>query len=172
MATAAGKIRDPNTLSNYDKFRTRHITADFKIDFQKKRLEGKVSLNLQVLDKAAEIVLDSSFVDVQDVTINDSKAKWSLEPRSEPYGSPLKVQVGSDIDVGKEVVLGVSMNYAPVASLTCPRSNWRPRKDARLYNGCQKSRHRTRSIRTCVSNALLVHAALINYSLAVPSHTC
>ena len=107
MATIT-KLRDPNTLSNYDKFRTRHIAANFKINFEKKRLEGNVVLNLEVLDKAKEIVLDSSFVDLQDVTLNGSAVKWKLEERSEPFGSPLKVEVGDNVDLGKEIVLDAS----------------------------------------------------------------
>lgn len=107
MATIT-KLRDPNTLSNYDKFRTRHIAANFKINFEKKRLEGNVVLNLEVLDRAKEVVLDSSFVDLQDVTLNGSAVKWKLEERSEPFGSPLKVEIGDNIEIGKEIVLDVS----------------------------------------------------------------
>jgi hypothetical protein len=34
--------RDPNTLSNYHNFVTRHTQADFDIDFEKKVLSGRV----------------------------------------------------------------------------------------------------------------------------------
>ena len=108
MATAI-KLRDPNTLSNYDKFRTRHITANFKIDFEKKRLEGEVALRLEVLQKANEIVLDTSYIDLTAITVDDSKAEWNLDARSEPYGSALRIQVDKDIEVGKQLTVNVSM---------------------------------------------------------------
>ena len=107
MATT--KIRDPNTLSNYDKFRTKHITANFKIDFEKKRLEGDVALRLEVLEKAREIVLDTSYIHLAAITVNDSKAEWNLDARTEPYGSALRIQVDKDIEVGKQLIVNVSI---------------------------------------------------------------
>lgn len=109
---ATSKIRDPNTVSNYDKFRTRHITANFKIDFERKRLEGEVALRLEILEKAGEVVLDTSYLDLEEVTVNDSKAQWKLDARSEPYGSALRIQVVDDnIEVGKDLVINVCAIY-------------------------------------------------------------
>jgi leukotriene-A4 hydrolase len=56
--------RDPNTLSNYDDFRTKHTTAVLEIDFEKKVLKGNVALVLESLTdaKSEEILLDTRFV--------------------------------------------------------------------------------------------------------------
>lgn len=56
--------RDPNTLSNYHNFVTRHTSVDFDIDFDKKRLYGSVTLTLESLtdEDVKEIVLDSRYV--------------------------------------------------------------------------------------------------------------
>jgi leukotriene-A4 hydrolase len=52
--------RDPNTLSNYNAWRTQHITANLEIDFAKKRLFGDVVLKLKSLEgESGEVVLDS-----------------------------------------------------------------------------------------------------------------
>ena len=52
--------RDPNTLSNYNAFRTKHTEADFEIDFNAKRLKGTVHLTLEKLVKdASKVILDS-----------------------------------------------------------------------------------------------------------------
>lgn len=52
--------RDPNTLSNYNVWRTKHTTANFTIDFEKKSLVGTVLLKLQKLTKGEDkIVLDT-----------------------------------------------------------------------------------------------------------------
>jgi leukotriene-A4 hydrolase len=55
--------RDPNTLSNYNAWRTQHITANLEIDFAKKRLFGDVVLKLKSLEgESGEVVLDSRSV--------------------------------------------------------------------------------------------------------------
>lgn len=54
--------RDPNTLSNYNAWRTKHTTANFAVDFEKKSLIGTVQLKLQKLSKAENrIVLDTRY---------------------------------------------------------------------------------------------------------------
>jgi leukotriene-A4 hydrolase len=56
--------RDPNTLSNYHEIRTTEISIDFDINFEKKRLEGGVSLKLKGVAKSAvkEVILDTRLV--------------------------------------------------------------------------------------------------------------
>jgi leukotriene-A4 hydrolase len=56
--------RDPNTLSNYHNFVTRHTSVDFEIDFEKRILSGAVELEFESLtdDHVAQIVLDSRCV--------------------------------------------------------------------------------------------------------------
>jgi hypothetical protein len=56
--------RDPNTLSNYHNFVTRHTSVDFDIDFSKKRLFGSVVLTLESLtdEEVKDVVLDSRYV--------------------------------------------------------------------------------------------------------------
>jgi hypothetical protein len=51
--------RDPNTLANYGEWLTKHTTVDFKINFEKQRLEGSVLLELESLTdkKSQEIIL-------------------------------------------------------------------------------------------------------------------
>ena len=54
--------RDPNTLSNYHNYVTRHTSVDFEIDFEKKRLVGRVGLKVESLvdgDGGVDLVLDS-----------------------------------------------------------------------------------------------------------------
>lgn len=53
--------RDPNTLSNYHNFLTKHTAVDFEIDFKHKILSGAVALDLESLtdEDVKEIVLDS-----------------------------------------------------------------------------------------------------------------
>jgi leukotriene-A4 hydrolase len=55
--------RDPNTLSNYHNYVTRHTNLDFEIEFERKRLVGSVVLRMESLtDAEVDVVLDSRCV--------------------------------------------------------------------------------------------------------------
>ncbi|ESZ91500.1 putative Leukotriene A-4 hydrolase like protein [Sclerotinia borealis F-4128] len=105
--------RDPNTLSNYNHWRTKHTIADLAIDFQKQRVYGTVTLQLEsITDKESEeIILDTSFVDVQNVTVDGNKTgQWSLKERTEPYGSPLSVKIPGGAAKGTIVALDITLS--------------------------------------------------------------
>lgn len=59
--------RDPNTLSNYNNFKTTNTAVDLKIDFQKQTLSGLVSLTLKSLTEGEtdQVILDSRFDSLQ-----------------------------------------------------------------------------------------------------------
>jgi len=92
MATA---VRDPNTLSNYGSWLTKHTTASLSIDFEEKLLRGKIDYELisRPGNRSQEIVLDSSFVAVKSVTVGGSDVKWELRDRVSAYGSPLHISL-------------------------------------------------------------------------------
>ena len=59
-AASIHQPRDPNTLSNYNAWRTKHTTANFEIDFDGERLKGNVELTLEKLAKnESKVVLDT-----------------------------------------------------------------------------------------------------------------
>src|SRR3954471_19800314 len=72
MNTTIDSPRDPNTLSNYNNWRTTHTTASFHILFDEQRLQGNVSLDLKSLTEAesTEIILDSSYLNISEVKVN------------------------------------------------------------------------------------------------------
>ncbi|KAL1640706.1 Leucyl aminopeptidase yscIV [Diplodia intermedia] len=133
-AVAVNAPRDPNTLSNYHNFLTTHTTANFELDFAKKRLLGNVVLLLKSLtDKEAEeVVLDTrfvshisycslvlafltsmaihSFLDITDVKVDGKSAKWDLAARVEPYGSPLFIKLGKGVEKDKQIAIDISLS--------------------------------------------------------------
>jgi leukotriene-A4 hydrolase len=113
MATTINMPRDPNTLSNYNNWKTKHTIADLAIDFKKQRVHGTVTLHLEsITDKESEaIVLDTSFVDVQTVTVDGSKSEeWTVKDRFEPFGSPLEIKIPGGAAKGAIVVLGITIS--------------------------------------------------------------
>lgn len=92
-AASIHQPRDPNTLSNYNAFRTKHTHTQLEIDFGAKRLKGVVELTLEKLSKSEnKIVLDTSYLDISSVHVGGEKASYELaSSRTEPYGSPLSI---------------------------------------------------------------------------------
>lgn len=112
MATSTPPVvrpRDPNTLSNYTAWRSRHIAADFEIDFANKRLTGNVIHQLLSKTRAEtkEILLDTSFLDISQVKVDGQPAHWELLPRFEPYGSALKILLEKGVEEGVAVEVDV-----------------------------------------------------------------
>lgn len=111
MATTTPILRprDPNTLSNYTAWRSRHITANFEIDFSNKRLAGNVIHQLLSKTQAEtrEILLDTSFLDISQVKVDGQTAQWEVLPRFEPYGSALKIVLEKGVEEGSTVEVDV-----------------------------------------------------------------
>lgn len=103
--------RDPNTLSNYHNFLTKHTSASYEIDFKKNILKGGVTLTFESLTDAEskEIVLDTSFLSITDVKVNGKAANWNIGDRLEPYGAPLTIKLDEGFAKGKEVHIDVKL---------------------------------------------------------------
>ncbi|KAG9201995.1 hypothetical protein G6514_005190 [Epicoccum nigrum] len=104
--------KDPNTLSNYHNFLTKHTSVDFEIDFEHKILSGAVALDLESLtaEEVKEIVLDSSFLDISEVKVDGQTAKYEVGDRIEPYGAPLRITLSSSVPKGKIVSLVIAVS--------------------------------------------------------------
>ncbi|KAI4206314.1 MAG: hypothetical protein LQ346_001139 [Caloplaca aetnensis] len=104
--------RDPNTLSNYNNFLTKHTTANFSIDFEKKRLSGNVILKLELINdsETKDILLDTSHLDIKDINITGASISgWQLLPRFEPYGSALKISIEEKAKKGQVVEVDIQL---------------------------------------------------------------
>lgn len=72
--------RDPNTLSNYHNYVTRHTSVDFAIEFERKRLVGKVMLTMEsCTDESVGVTLDSRYACLLILNFG----MWELQARGE-----------------------------------------------------------------------------------------
>ncbi|KAF4552960.1 Leucine aminopeptidase 2 [Elsinoe fawcettii] len=130
--------RDPNTLSNYNAWRTEHVTADLDIDFDGKKVAGKVTLDLKRLHNSADkIILDTSFLDIGEVSVNGSNAKWDLASRYEPYGSPLTINVldGASGNATVEIKVSTTKDCTALQWLTAAQTS--NQKHPYMFSQCQ-----------------------------------
>lgn len=91
--------RDPNTLSNYNNWISTHITANFDILFDQKKLAGNVVHRLKSITDAQsqDIILDSNHLDIGGVKVDGKPSQWELLQPLEPYGTALKVKLDQGV---------------------------------------------------------------------------
>jgi leukotriene-A4 hydrolase len=104
-------VRDPNTLANYNEWRTKHTTANLTVDFGAKCLRGSVILELESqTDKASnEIILDSSYLNLKSINLNSAPSQWEVKARSGANGSPVHVSVPNGASKGEIVKLEIEV---------------------------------------------------------------
>lgn len=101
--------RDPNTVSNYNNWRSTHITANFDILFDQKKLVGNVVYQFKSITdgESQEIILDTSHLDIGAVKVDGQLSKWEFLPRLEPYGVPLKIRLDTPVKLNGTVEVDV-----------------------------------------------------------------
>ncbi|KAK5953252.1 Leucyl aminopeptidase yscIV [Knufia fluminis] len=110
--------RDPNTLSNYNNWKTTQTAVSLEILFDSQILRGTVSHTLKSLtnSETKEILLDTSHVQIDHVSINNKPHKFELLSPLEPYGSPLKIHL--DAGIPNEQQIDVEIAFATTSSCT------------------------------------------------------
>lgn len=83
---------DPSTLSNYTDFVVGAATRlKFAIDFDHKRISGSVEYALETKANIEHITLDTSFLNIIGVAVNDGAVGYSLAPSTGALGSALRI---------------------------------------------------------------------------------
>jgi leukotriene-A4 hydrolase len=112
MATASviNPPRDPNTLSNYNNWVSTHITANFDILFDQRKLAGNVVHRLQSITDAQsrDIILDANHLDIGAVKVDGKPSPWELLPPLEPYGTALKINLEQGVKLNETIEVEVT----------------------------------------------------------------
>lgn len=82
---------DYSTLSNYQSFKVNHTLLDLNLSFEESKVSGSVTFDLSSIGDASKVIqLDTSFLDIQSIEIDDKKTTdFKIERRVEPLGSKL-----------------------------------------------------------------------------------
>ncbi len=118
MENVINKPRDPNTLSNYNNWRTTHTSTNFDILFNEQKITGNVNHKLRSTTKAEtrEIILDSSHVLIHGIKVDGKAAKWELSPRLEPYGSAVKITLDEGVEFDNLVDVSIDISTTPACT--------------------------------------------------------
>jgi len=141
MATTINTPRDPNTLSNYNNWRTSHTTTNFNILFDQQKLQGSVTHKLRSItnSESKEVILDTSHLQISEVKVDGKSAKWELTPRLEPYGSGLtiKLEDGKPKDESIEVTIQVATTELCTALQWLTPAQTSNKKHPYMFSQCQ-----------------------------------
>jgi leukotriene-A4 hydrolase len=103
--------RDPNTVSNYNNWRSTHVTANFDILFDQKKLIGNVVHQFKSITDAEsrEIILDTSHLQIHSVKVDGQPSKWEFLPPLEPFGVPLKISLDQGVQLNGTIEVDVCL---------------------------------------------------------------
>jgi leukotriene-A4 hydrolase len=109
FASSSPPERDPATKSNYLSFLTTHISLNWRIDWFLKTISGIALLKLRCTSSTpcAEIILDSSYLDISTIEVDGETAEWKFGERVEGVGEGVYVQLGKARKEGEEVQLKI-----------------------------------------------------------------
>ena len=118
MDTVINKPRDPNTLSNYNNWRTTHTSTTFDILFDEQKLTGNVTHKLKSITKAEtkEIILDSSHVLIHEIKADSKPVKWEFAARHDPYGSAVHIKLDKGVELDKTIDLSIDVSTTPACT--------------------------------------------------------
>uniref|UniRef100_A0A8R1IQB8 Aminopeptidase N-like N-terminal domain-containing protein n=1 Tax=Caenorhabditis japonica TaxID=281687 RepID=A0A8R1IQB8_CAEJA len=149
--------RDPSTAANYEQVTVSHYALKWKVDFEKKNINGDVEIVLNVKQDTDKIILDSRDLNIQGVTLSkdgeEKKTGFVLED-NQALGQ--KLVVSTDLlKSGDKAVLNIkyetSNNAAAIQFLTAEQTT--DRVAPYLFSQCQAIN--ARSIVPCMDTPSL-----------------
>jgi len=124
--------QDPHSFSNPEEAVVEDLMLDATVDFSKKQITGKATLQIENKKGVRKLYLDSESLHIERVTLgNPEQASTFKVGKSVQYlGEPLIIDIQPDTNL-------VNIYYSPVRGL-------------RHYNGLSPRRRRAANSRSCI----------------------
>ena len=84
---------DPHSFSHPDEASVTHLSLDLTVDFSKKILIGKATLNIKTSDDAKEIILDSRDLNIERVMADDSQTTFLVGDSTPFMGNAIRIPI-------------------------------------------------------------------------------
>ncbi|OJA13741.1 hypothetical protein AZE42_01549 [Rhizopogon vesiculosus] len=109
---------DPTSQSNYLEIATKHITFEWKVDFDNKVIAGTATHDLVAkVDGVSEVIFDTSYLHIEGVKVEgDTIHDFILGPKHEVMGAALHVPLPQTVSVGSTI--SVEIKYSTTANGT------------------------------------------------------
>lgn len=82
---------DPSSFSNPSEVVVRHLDLSLAVDFERRRLHGWAGLHIENLTDAKELIVDTSALDIQRVSLDGEPTTFRLGEHHPRFGSPLHI---------------------------------------------------------------------------------
>jgi leukotriene-A4 hydrolase len=83
---------DPHSFSSPNQAVVKHLDLNLNVDFDKKILSGKATLDIEIKNNATQVILDTRDLHIEKVTFEDgSEAKFELGPETKYLGKSLTI---------------------------------------------------------------------------------
>ncbi|KAI8977248.1 peptidase family M1-domain-containing protein [Mycotypha africana] len=113
----SNKVIDPSSLANLSEVVTKHLHFDWTISFTEKKIHGHVTLDMVTLvPRVAQIVLDSSYLDIKGVQLNGQPLEYTVADRHPSLGSALTITLPETVEEGTK--LQVKIEYSTTEKCT------------------------------------------------------
>ncbi|KAG8741670.1 hypothetical protein FRC12_015597, partial [Ceratobasidium sp. 428] len=100
---------DPATQSNYAEITTRHVHFDWTVDWKKRIISGSATHDLEAnQDNVAQVVLDTSHLDIVDVQVAGNTVEYDLKKRHPVMGSALVIPLSPSLQKGAKIVVRIT----------------------------------------------------------------
>ena len=87
---------DPHSFSHPDEAVITHLSLDLNVDFGKKILSGKATLNIKTSADAKEIILDSRDLNIEKVMADESQVSFQFGDSTPFMGKALIIPINKN----------------------------------------------------------------------------
>ncbi|CAI5447240.1 unnamed protein product [Caenorhabditis angaria] len=141
---------DPSTSSNYKQITVEHYDLDWKINFEKTKIEGSVVISLKALKPTNQVIFDTRDLEFYKIQENGTNQELSYEIiENGIFGQKLRITT-KNLEEGEKITLKIvyssSQNAVAVQFLTAEQTT--DGKAPYLFSQCQEIN--ARSILPCM----------------------
>ncbi len=86
---------DKHTQSNTDRVKAQHLDLNISVDFSNRTIHGIATWLVDNTSAAPALVLDTDDLQIDSITVNNSRVRHSLGPDIEHLGSALSIPIGA-----------------------------------------------------------------------------
>eukprot|EP01064_Diplonema_japonicum_P015284 TRINITY_DN2300_c0_g1_i1.p1 TRINITY_DN2300_c0_g1~~TRINITY_DN2300_c0_g1_i1.p1 ORF type:complete len:610 (+),score=137.38 TRINITY_DN2300_c0_g1_i1:67-1896(+) len=130
---------DPSTYANISEVVVKHMSFDWRVDFDLKEIQGSAELSVEVLKDTDKVVLDSRDLKIHQVTVGSTAASHTAGEATEAFGSAVTVHAPVPLKAGTTTSIRITYQTEPQSTALAwlPAEQTDSGKHPYLFSQCQ-----------------------------------